>query len=143
MRRKSTSAPMGTTGSSPSHDRAGEGLLGAGRGQATPREPEPPVRLDELLVADSFIMDVLRGWHLLQAAGLTPEEKSDILSMTKNSLDYSMIFVSLELRPPTQPTTWTTFLRTSSTTPSTIWGWHEHDGYYTDAYEPKTWWEDE
>ena len=41
-------------------------------------------------------MDVLRGWRLLQAAGLNAEEKRDILSTTKNSLDYSVISSALQ-----------------------------------------------
>ena len=39
-------------------------------------------------MADSFIMGVLRGWRLLQAASLSPEDKRDILSTTRNSLEY-------------------------------------------------------
>ena len=41
-------------------------------------------------------MEVLRGWRLLQAAGLTAEEKRDILSTTKNSLDYETIASALQ-----------------------------------------------
>ena len=41
-------------------------------------------------------MDVLRGWRLLQAAGLNAEEKRDILSTTKNSLDYTVISAALQ-----------------------------------------------
>ena len=39
---------------------------------------------------------MLRGWRLLQAAGLNAEEKRDILSTTKNSLDYSVISSALQ-----------------------------------------------
>ena len=57
--------------------------------------PEEPV-VDELSLADSFIMEVLRGWQLLQAAGLTAEEKRDILSTTKNLLDFETIAAALQ-----------------------------------------------
>ena len=74
----------GATGSSPSHRQADAGSV-------APKTP-----LDEMSVADSFIMDVLRGWRLLQAAGLSAEEKRDILSSTKNSLDHSVISSALQ-----------------------------------------------
>ena len=41
-------------------------------------------------------MTVLRGWRLLQAAGLSPEEKRSILSSTKNTLDYDTISQALQ-----------------------------------------------
>ena len=41
-------------------------------------------------------MGVLRGWRLLQAAGLTAEEKRDILSTSRNSLDYEVIAQALQ-----------------------------------------------
>ncbi|CAE7233719.1 unnamed protein product [Symbiodinium pilosum] len=56
-----------------------------------------PQPIDEISVADSFIMGVLRGWRLLQAAGLNAEEKRDILGSTKNSfLDYEVISSALQ-----------------------------------------------
>ena len=84
-------AARATTGSSPSH---------RGDGPAEVVEDKKPlvtdVAIDELSVADSFIMGVLRGWRLLQAAGLTAEEKRDILSTTKNSLDYDTVASALQ-----------------------------------------------
>ena len=56
----------------------------------------PLQAIDELSMADSFIMGVLRGWRLLQAAGLSAEEKRDILSTTKNSLDYEVVAAALQ-----------------------------------------------
>ena len=63
--------PRASAGSSPSHG---------------PEElPQPPISgtkeqpVDEMSVDDAFIMSVLRGWRLLQAAGLSAEEKRDIL----------------------------------------------------------------
>ena len=52
--------------------------------------------IDEMSVADSFIMGVLRGWRLLQATELTAEEKRDILSTTHNSLEYDTIAQALQ-----------------------------------------------
>ena len=87
----------GATGSSPSH-RDGQATIDAGDGGSQGRHStSPPLRaIDELSVADSFIMSVLRGWRLLQAAGLTPEEVRDILSSTRNSLDYETVAQALQ-----------------------------------------------
>ncbi|CAE7332984.1 unnamed protein product, partial [Symbiodinium sp. KB8] len=80
-----------TTGSSPSH-------RGDGAAEAAEEKPKSSAggAIDELSVADSFIMGVLRGWRLLQAAGLTAEEKRDILSTTKNSLEYETVASALQ-----------------------------------------------
>ncbi len=85
------------TGSSPSHQRDGGGSV-CDEPLATPEDKGvvKPTPLDELSLADSFILDVLRGWRLLQAAGLSHEEKRDILSTTKNSLDYTVISSALQ-----------------------------------------------
>ena len=60
--------PRGATGSSPSHRNM--------EIAQTPVMPATtaPKAIDEMSVADSFIMGVLRGWRLLQAAGLSAEE---------------------------------------------------------------------
>ncbi|CAE7821609.1 GIP [Symbiodinium sp. CCMP2592] len=94
-------SPSGAApGSSPSH-RSAPGDTPArspSRKTAVPQSsaevPKPVV--NELSVTDSFIMGVLRGWRLLQAAGLSAEEKRDILSATKNSLDYEVISAALQ-----------------------------------------------
>ena len=84
-------AARATTGSSPSH-------RGDGAAEAAEEKPKSSAggAIDELSVADSFIMGVLRGWRLLQAAGLTAEEKRDILSTTKNSLEYETVASALQ-----------------------------------------------
>ena len=100
----STGPIPGATGSSPSHrDEPGDDPLpsalplspSAKRGAGTPALKDPPRSVDELSMTDSFIMGVLRGWRLLQAAGLNAEEKRDILSTTRNSLDYEVIAQAL------------------------------------------------
>ena len=53
--------------------------------------------VSELSITDSFIMGVLRGWRLLQAASLSNEEKRDILSTTRNQMDYESISSALRL----------------------------------------------
>ena len=89
--------PQGATGSSPSH-RPGDNRSQDGLRDDRPRilEAVQEASLDEMTLADSFILDVLRGWRLLQAAGLNAEEKRDTLSTTKNSLDYSVISSALQ-----------------------------------------------
>ncbi|CAE7443123.1 Cacna1h [Symbiodinium natans] len=82
-------------GSSPSRS-AGERTPG---GRPRPQHETDQVNaspVNEMTVTDSFIMGVLRGWRLLQAAGLSAEEKRDILSATKNSLDYEVISGALQ-----------------------------------------------
>ena len=88
--------PQGATGSSPSHhrDTSQQGDVRPS-GPVVERKDDRP-SLDELSVADSFILDVLRGWRLLQAAGLSHEEKRDILSTTRNSLDYQVVSSALQ-----------------------------------------------
>ncbi|CAE7252767.1 unnamed protein product [Symbiodinium sp. CCMP2592] len=90
-------SPTAAPGSSPSHaggDRSP--TRPASVSAKEPGEEKAPQAIDELAIADSFIMEVLRGWRLLQAAGLTAEEKRDILSTTKNSLDYEVIASALQ-----------------------------------------------
>ena len=85
-------ATRASAGSSPSHRSATSQVA-----PVTPQpEAEPQGPLDELSLADSFLLGVLRGWRLLQAAGLTPEEKRDILSTSKNSLEYEVIASALQ-----------------------------------------------
>ena len=40
---------------------------------------------------DSFILDILRGWRLLVAAGLTDSERRDILASTQNRTDFQSV----------------------------------------------------
>ncbi|CAE7510524.1 unnamed protein product [Symbiodinium sp. CCMP2592] len=82
-------------GSSPSHGGDRSPLRRPSQQDVRP-SAEQPKAVDELALADSFIMEVLRGWRLLQAAGLNAEEKRDILSTTKNSLDYEVIAAALQ-----------------------------------------------
>ena len=96
-----TSAPAGanvrgSSGSSPSH-RGGQFDQRSTRSSArfVDRSVQPSM-VDELSLADSFIMKVLRGWRLLQAATLTPEETRDILSTTQNKLDFEAISQALQ-----------------------------------------------
>ena len=88
-------------GSSPSHHAEAGPTTSRPPSRASGRhdasEPEASVvALDEMSVADSFIMNVLRGYRLLQAAGLSAEEKRDILAISKNSLDSEVIASALQ-----------------------------------------------
>ena len=49
--------------------------------------------IDEFSLADSF---VLRGFRLLQSAGLNAEEKRDILPATKGSLEFDVVTKALQ-----------------------------------------------
>ena len=48
-----------------------------------------------LNLADSFILNQLRGWRLLSGAALSSEEWRSILASTKNQLDYDSISSAL------------------------------------------------
>lgn len=77
------------TGSSPSHQGQPQPTplhLSASANSVTSRSKHPQ-DVSDISLADSFIMGVLRGWRLLQAACLSPEETRDILSTTQNKLD--------------------------------------------------------
>ena len=84
----SDGAARASAGSSPSHGepaRRAPSVISAGI------QAPSTMGVSELSVTDSFIMGVLRGWRLLQAACLNPEETRDILSATQNSLDFEAI----------------------------------------------------
>ncbi|CAE7227902.1 GIP [Symbiodinium sp. CCMP2456] len=90
------SSPMAAPGSSPSHRGEPDLPRGGDMPETTKAADGPPEAIDEMSMTDSFILGVLRGWRLLQAAGLSAEEKRDILSTTKNSLDYEVVSAALQ-----------------------------------------------
>ena len=159
-------APQGATGSSPSHrDGGSQPAVGPSAIPAAGTSFPTETPMDELSAADSFILEVLRGWRLLQAAGLNAEEKRDILSTTKNSLDFAVISAALQ-------SLWDDQLlghRSSSSGHSSgyynvnymnpveedyayyqeadAWSWQEgdwwYDDYYTSGYDADPWWEED
>jgi hypothetical protein len=50
-----------------------------------------------MTTADFFVLDVLRGWRLLQATSLNREEWRDILSATNSMLDFDSISNALQV----------------------------------------------
>ena len=52
--------------------------------------------ISEMSLADSFVLGVLRGFRLLQAAGLNPDEMRDIIGTTKGSLEFPVITRALQ-----------------------------------------------
>ena len=96
-------AGSGSPGRGPPEDQGGEGQ--------TPQEGGSPasrrllrgieciakgIQTDEDTF-DSFILDVLRGWRLLQAASLSLEERRDVLSSTANRLDFESVSNALQV----------------------------------------------
>ena len=51
---------------------------------------------DDLSLTDSFVLGVLRGFRLLQGAGLTAEDMRDIISTTKGSLEFETVTAALQ-----------------------------------------------
>ena len=91
----SVRGPPGTPGSrGPPETLGGEGDTpqrmdrGTGPGSQSGRSPTTP---SPETLTDDFILDVLRGWRLLQAASLTLEECRDVLSSTGNRLDFESV----------------------------------------------------
>ena len=86
---------------------AGDGSIGSPvrprtpshRSVGVPGTDVPPgyeMTAEDLSLADSFVLGVLRGFRLLQSAGLSADEKRDILSATKGSLDFSQVSQALQ-----------------------------------------------
>ena len=65
-----------------------------------PRSPARSTRRDageSSSDMDSFILEQLRGWRLLTAAALSPEEWRSVLASTNNKLDYVSVVSALEI----------------------------------------------
>ena len=88
----------GSAQSAPGSLRSGGNPFSRQAAQSAQRDDPPPgfEVIDELSLTDSFVMGVLRGWRLLQAACLSHEEKRDVLSTTHNKLDYDSISKALQ-----------------------------------------------
>ena len=73
-----------------------------GRGAASPSrhsvgvQPSQTGGTNSLSFTDSFVLGVLRGFRLLQAAGLSPEDKRDIIGATRGSLEFDVIARALQ-----------------------------------------------
>ena len=95
----------------PPQPRGDSGSPHGGSSQArTPDDRPPSVRsfgvqpsragphdgINELSLADSFVLGVMRGFRLLQAAGLSPEDKRDILATTRGSLEFETVTHGLQ-----------------------------------------------
>ena len=137
----SDGAARASAGSSPSHGepaRRAPSVISAGI------QAPSTMGVNELSVTDSFIMGVLQGWRLLQAACLNPEETRDILSATQNSLDFEAISRALQ-------TLWDEQLlghRPSSSSSNPSYGhlnwqsWEEDEWHAPDPWDNEdSWWE--
>ena len=113
---------------------------------------------EDLSLSDSFVLGVLRGFRLLQSAGLSADEKRDILSATKGSLDFEQVSRALQTLWDEQ------FLgRAHQAQPAALGAnyiqeelyyqdaagseWPEQEAYWTnqghgDEWDDQTWWPD-
>ena len=85
-----------SVGSSPSHGRGPVPPSGPPSLHSASVQAPSSLAVHELSPTDSFIMGVLRGWRLLQAACLSAEETRDILSTTQNKLEFEAISKALQ-----------------------------------------------
>lgn len=93
--------PQGDTGYTQvpqSSEKAGSPDGSPQRGRGPDGDPMSPCRgahlgpvSRSLGPMDTFILDVLRGWHLLVAASLSADEWRDILASTGSKLDYHVM----------------------------------------------------
>ena len=88
------SSPAGTGAASVHASSPSKRSVGVEADGAPPGFDETP--LTELSMADSFVLGVLRGFRLLQASGLSHEDKRDIISSTRGSLDFDVICRALQ-----------------------------------------------
>ena len=101
-------APRETTAAEPTQVEGSGGTPVNRRGVSTPSRRSvgvpstdippgfEPFNVNEMTLGDSFVLGVLRGFRLLQAAGLTADEKRDIISTTKGSLEFEVITQALQ-----------------------------------------------
>ena len=96
---RSTSAAAGGDGTGMSPTRQSPRAVSF-RSVGVPGSTVPPgfetSDINEFSLADSFVLGVLRGFRLLQAAGLSPEDKRDILASTKGSLEFDVVTKALQ-----------------------------------------------
>ena len=59
-------------------------------------QPSQAAGASGLSFTDSFVLGVLRGFRLLQAAGLSAEDKRDIIGATRGSLEFEVIARALQ-----------------------------------------------
>ena len=52
--------------------------------------------MSELTLADSFVLGVLHGFRVLQTAGLSPEDKRDILGTIRGILEFEVVTHALQ-----------------------------------------------
>ena len=108
--------------------------------------------ITEFSLADSFVLGVLRGFRLLQAAGLNAEEKRDILASTKGSLEFEVVTRALqtlwdeqflERHPSSMRSSMgnyfnETFQAMDETYENDWWGDESYDGYWADeSWDPQ------
>ena len=104
--------------------------------------PEPLDAGVGMTSSDSFVLDVLRGWRLLQAASLNRDEWRDILSATNNKLDFESISNALQVLWDEQ------LMQAKNPIPQThgFLNWHDQEDHGADDsswwYEDEGWWHD-
>ena len=89
--------------------------------------------LNELSFADSFVLGVLRGFRLLQAAGLSADERRDILSATHGSLDFDEVNRALQ-------TLWDEQFTGSRSSHPTLFNSNWHELATVEEEEPEAEW---
>ena len=106
----------------------------------------------ELSLADSFVLGVLRGFRLLQASGLSPDDMRDIISTTKGSLEFEVVTKALQTLWDDQlvgrrhaggwsPSKTHEAMFEEATSPSDDWWDDANVAQYDDNYDD--WWQDD
>ena len=85
----------------------------------------------------SFVLDVLRGWRLLQAASLSRDEWRDVLSSTGNKLDFESVSNALQVLWDDQ------LLHSPASGPSYQLHWMEDSSpHVSRGDDESSWWDD-
>ena len=106
------------------------------QGHSSPKRDSPDFGLTS---ADSFVLDVLRGWRLLQAASLSKNEWRDILSSTGNKLDFESVSIALQVLWDEQLMQPRSMNHQASGSSSYQLNWMDDDSTWTDD----NWWHDD
>ena len=150
-------SPVGSTHAAAADSGSPHGNYARATTSSSPSRHSAGVQWDlpgvtELSLADSFVLGVLRGFRLLQASGLSPDDMRDIISTTKGSLEFEVVTKALQTLWDDQlvgrrhaggwsPSKTHEAMFEEATSPSDDWWDDANVAQYDDNYDD--WWQDD
>ncbi|CAK9036641.1 unnamed protein product, partial [Durusdinium trenchii] len=150
-------SPVGSTHAAAADSGSPHGNYARATTSSSPSRHSAGVQWDlpgvtELSLADSFVLGVLRGFRLLQASGLSPDDMRDIISATKGSLEFEVVTKALQTLWDDQlvgrrhaggwsPSKTHEAMFEEATSPSDDWWDDANVAQYDDNYDD--WWQDD